>query len=271
MNKKIALPVILVICIAIGLIFAVGCASVDADTSNSTQAPIPDPTSEPASAPNTTPNVIQQKSEDMGGSFTEDLNVINSQADRLGIKIQSITHGDSTVTVTCQADSYTSFRDYLTALGESGRFTPPIPPPEGYPYIKGGIIKLETKFQKDISGIYYNNLALAPMTASAAIAMLVDIAGESGIDVSVESGKLKVPSASFSQAKVGGGTFQLISFRNIHVQGDYNKVMAFISNLDSGATLENMVLKKVSISEVEVDGKIETRATMDVDIYTKSY
>ena len=53
------------------------------------------------------------------------------------------------------------------------------------------------------------------------------------------------------------------------VQGNYDNVIAFISDLDSGATMETMVLTRVTISEV--DGKIETRATVDVDIYTKSY
>lgn len=96
------------------------------------------------------------------------------------------------------------------------------------------------------------NQALAPMTASAAITMLVDIAEKSGIDVSLEGGKFRVPSASFGQVRVGGTTFQLISFKNIHVQGDYDKVMAFISDLDSGATLKTMVLKRVSANEVEV-------------------
>ncbi|MDP2730873.1 MAG: hypothetical protein Q8O55_10385 [Dehalococcoidales bacterium] len=103
------------------------------------------------------------------------------------------------------------------------------------------------------------NKVLAPITASTAIAMLVDIAGKNGIDVSVESGKLKVPSASFSQTKVGGTTFQLISFRNIHVQGDYDDIMALISNLDSGTIFSVVlnrevvaVLKRVSTNWVEV-------------------
>ena len=81
----------------------------------------------------------------MGGGFTEDLRVINSQAEELGVEVQSITHSGGGITFTCQADSYTSFRDYLTALEESGRFSTPIPPPEGFPYVKGGVIKVEPK------------------------------------------------------------------------------------------------------------------------------
>ena len=61
------------------------------------------------------------------------------------MKVESITHQASSITITCQTDSYTIFRNYLTALEESGRFVNPIPPPEGYPYVKDGTIKLEPK------------------------------------------------------------------------------------------------------------------------------
>jgi len=109
------------------------------------------------------------------------------------------------------------------------------------------------------------NLSLAPMTASDAIAILVDIAEKSGIDTDETADKFRVPSAAFSQAKVGGGTYQLLSFSNISVQGDYDSVMAFISDLDSGKTLNNMVLKKVNITQADN----ETAATLGVVIYTK--
>ena len=95
------------------------------------------------------------------------------------------------------------------------------------------------------------NRLLAPMSDSDAIAMLVSIAEQSGIDISDESGKLRIPSAAFSQEKIGGNTYQLMCFRNVYVQGSYDNVMAFISNLDSGATKETMVLKRVSTSKVE--------------------
>jgi len=267
MNKKIALPVTLVLCIAIGLIFAVGCACVDVDTSNSTQAPIPAPASEPASAPKTTPNVIQQKAEDMES--------IMAEAKRIGVHVQSLSHKGDSITIACQADSYTAFRDYLAALDESGRFSFVTSPAEVYPYIKGGsiAITLEPKFQMDISGVYYKvNRALAPMTDSAAIAMLVSIAEESSINVDAESAKFRVPAATLSTVKVGATKYKVMSFKNIQVQGNYDNVMAFISALDSGTTLETMVLTLVTIVDgFEVDGKIETRATVDVDIYSKSY
>ncbi|MFC2052306.1 hypothetical protein ACFLT4_06225 [Chloroflexota bacterium] len=91
---------------------------------------------------------------------------------------------------------------------------------------------------------------LAPMTDSTAIALLVDIAKENGIDVDASIEKFSVPPAARSQVKMGGGTYQLISFRNIKVQGDPDDVMAFISNLDSGKTLETMVLKKVVTNQI---------------------
>ena len=80
---------------------------------------------------------------DMGGGFTGDLEVIKGEAEKLDVQVQSITHAGNSITIICQADSYTIFRDYLTALEESGRFSTPIPPPEGYPYTEGGTIKAE--------------------------------------------------------------------------------------------------------------------------------
>ncbi len=96
------------------------------------------------------------------------------------------------------------------------------------------------------------NLSLTPMSNTDAIALLVSIAEESGIDVSEAGSKFRVPSAGISQVKVGGGTYRLVSFKNISVQGDYDSVMAFLSDLDSGKTLETMVLRKVATSEKEI-------------------
>jgi len=148
------------------------------------------------------------------------------------------------------------------------------------------------------------NRSLAPITDSDAIAMLVSIAEKSGIDTNPDSDKFLVRSATFDQAVVGENTYQLLSFRDIKVQGDYDNVIAFISDLDSGETLKTMVLKWVTIKQIEVqvireepetepetgpetepetgpetepetepetgpETKIETVATLDVDIYTK--
>ncbi len=120
--------------------------------------------------------------------------------------------------------------------------------------------------------------ALASMTASDAIAMLVSIAEKSGIDVTPDSDNLIVPSAREEAVTVGEGTYQVFSFKNISVQGDYENVMAFISDLDSGTTQETMVLKRVTINQIEIkvegeegeeETRTETKATLDVDLYTK--
>ncbi len=80
---------------------------------------------------------------DMGGGFIEDLEVIKSEAEKLGVQLEAITHAGNGITFICEADSYVIFREYLTALEESGRFLTPIPPPEGYPFTKRGKIELE--------------------------------------------------------------------------------------------------------------------------------
>jgi hypothetical protein len=94
---------------------------------------------------------------------------------------------------------------------------------------------------------------LTPRAAIATIATLVSIAEQGGIDVSDESGKLHIPPAAFSQEKVGGNTYQLMSFKGILVQGAYENVMAFISNLESGTTpgTQTMVVKRVAFNKVE--------------------
>ncbi len=94
--------------------------------------------------------------------------------------------------------------------------------------------------------------ALAPMTPEAALKILVGIAEKSGIDTDSDVGKLSISSPTFGKATVDGGSYQLLSFTNMHVQGDPESVMAFISDLDSGTTLENMVLGSVTIAQVEV-------------------
>ncbi len=83
----------------------------------------------------------------MGSGFSQDLTVINSQAEELGVEVLSINHAGNSITVDCQTEpeSYITFRDYITALEESGQFTTPIPPPEGFPYTTGGTIELEPK------------------------------------------------------------------------------------------------------------------------------
>ena len=110
------------------------------------------------------------------------------------------------------------------------------------------------------------NSALAPIARSAIIATLVDIAEESGIDVDPDSDKFKIPAPGKpTKQKVGGGSYQVLSFNNISVQGDYDNVMDFIDALESGETLKTMVLKRVKIEQTET----ETTVTLDIDLYSK--
>ncbi len=120
----------------------------------------------------------------------------------------------------------------------------------------------------------YDNVtsSLVPIPDKAAIELLVSIAERSGIDVTKESGKFRVPPATYSQTKVGGGTYQLISFKKIYVQGDYDSVMTFISILDSGTepALKNMVLTRVAFNQKvvkvgaeEIERRAEFRAVVD--------
>ncbi len=82
----------------------------------------------------------------MGSGFTEDLSVINSEAGRLGVQVDSIIHQGKSITLTCQTEpeSYIAFRDYVTALEESGRFATVTPPSERFSYVTGGTITLES-------------------------------------------------------------------------------------------------------------------------------
>ena len=72
---------------------------------------------------------------DAGVSFTEDVELIRNEAERLGVQVGSIAHGGGSIDISCHADEgdYITFRAYKTALEESGRFSTPVVPPEGYP------------------------------------------------------------------------------------------------------------------------------------------
>ena len=133
----------------------------------------------------------------------------------------------------------------------------------------GGKEKLQAEYREV-------NSALASVTDDAeAIEILVGIAEKSGIDT--DNDNLIVPSAAVREEKVGGGTYRVFSFKNVSVQGSYDSVMAFISDLDLGETPETktMVLKRVTINQIEIKGegeeetRTEAKATLDVDLYTK--
>ena len=80
-------------------------------------------------------------------SFSEDIKAIIDIAKRIGVAVDSLRHNGSEISINCQAKDgdYRTFRAYKEALEESGRFTIPVTPPEGYPYITGGEIRLKHK------------------------------------------------------------------------------------------------------------------------------
>ncbi len=78
-------------------------------------------------------------------SFNDDIRVIVQEAEKLGVEVSTLSHKGNDISINCMAGDYLSFRYYLTALEESGRFATPIPPPEGYPYTSGGSIQLTTQ------------------------------------------------------------------------------------------------------------------------------
>ena len=102
------------------------------------------------------------------------------------------------------------------------------------------------------------NLALTPLPVPDVLEIIVGIAEESGIDVDPANGKFNIPPPAKPQKKeMAGGTYEIISLRNIMAQGDYDNVVAFLSDLDSGKTKQNMVLKRVKVSQVEIRFKDE--------------
>ena len=94
------------------------------------------------------------------------------------------------------------------------------------------------------------NTNLAPLDAKDSIAVIVDIAEKNGIDVAGTANKLLISSAGSPQpVVVGGSTYMITIFNNIQVQGPREAVMAFVTDLDSGITLPNMVLTKLILSD----------------------
>ncbi len=97
------------------------------------------------------------------------------------------------------------------------------------------------------------NEALEPIETPDALAKIVDIARENGIDVTPESGKFHISAPGKPSAKkMGERTYHVLSFGDIRVQADFDTIMAFIADLDAGKTLETMILKKVELNWVQV-------------------
>ena len=114
------------------------------------------------------------------------------------------------------------------------------------------------------------NEALAPIEIPDALAKIVGIAEKSGIDVSLEGKKFKInPPGNPGKKKMGEGTYLVFTFSNIKAQGDFDAVMNFVSDLDKGATLKTMILKKadfkwikINLAEEEVARRAEFRAVI---------
>lgn len=97
------------------------------------------------------------------------------------------------------------------------------------------------------------NLALAPVAVPDALQIIVDIARESGVDVDPANGKFHIPPPSGPQEKkMGESTYYILSLSGIRVKGNHDSVMSFISDLDSGKTMETIVLNKVDIKQMEI-------------------
>lgn len=116
--------------------------------------------------------------------------------------------------------------------------------------------------------------SLHSLTEREAFDIILGLAKASGIDVIQDSGNLIIPSFAVRKEKIGGDIYEVLSFKGIQVRGDPDRIMALISSLDSGKTYKTVVLKRVFVTR-EVKGvakegaKIDTAATLDVDIYTK--
>jgi len=114
------------------------------------------------------------------------------------------------------------------------------------------------------------NKALEPMETPQALDVIVDIASKSGIDVNPENDKLRISAPGKpGKKKLPEGTYHVLSFGDIRVQGDFDAVMNFISDLDTGNTLETMILRgvnlgwvQVGLAEEEVIRRAEFRAVM---------
>jgi len=103
--------------------------------------------------------------------------------------------------------------------------------------------------------------SVSPLTPKAALDIIVGIAAESGIDVDPDRDKFRIPQGSSAgKETVGEGNYEILSFKSIKAQGDYDSVMAFLSNLESGERLKTLVLKSVTISQVELKISEEEKA-----------
>jgi len=97
------------------------------------------------------------------------------------------------------------------------------------------------------------NQALEPVTLTEALEIIVDIAEQSGINVDPTGDKFRIPPPPAPEKRQSGErTYMVQAFNQVKVQGDYDSVMSFLADLDSGKTKETMVLRRVDVSQVEI-------------------
>lgn len=95
------------------------------------------------------------------------------------------------------------------------------------------------------------------------ILAVLRIAEARGFDVSIESSDISITSALVRTEKAGQSNYQVLPF-HIAIEGDYDKVMDFISDMDSALTLKTLVVEKLSVTKDEC-GAI---ASLEFGVYT---
>jgi hypothetical protein len=97
---------------------------------------------------------------------------------------------------------------------------------------------------------------LKPLTRDKAIALLVAIAARHGVNIDPAAGGLVIPptSVTVGTKKVGGNSYQVMSFGTIRIRSAYSNVMGLVSDLDAGATKETMVLTSLDIKSLDGGG-----------------
>lgn len=112
------------------------------------------------------------------------------------------------------------------------------------------------------------NQSVSSLTIDVTFQKIVSIAGVSGIDVGPDGSKLLITNFSLGTEKIGETNYSVYSFRDVKVLGEHDKVMAFITNLDSGNNLKTLVMKKVTLSQAGLENEIV--ASLDFDVYSRS-
>jgi hypothetical protein len=135
----------------------------------------------------------------------------------------------------------------------------------GFIYVQQGIkqkiqneqiSQITTVVSKPLSSIAelkeeYNNILekLAPVDNKRAIEILVGIAEKYGIDTTEGTGNFIVPSSILTTEKIGSSNYRVLVFSNVLVQGSYDDVSAFITDIDSGNTSSNIILTRMIVTE----------------------